>query len=130
MPLFGKRNRAKQIPLTLEDNLRIMDLVESGWVRIAAAAWQGYDGYGRGFLFMDFVDNETKYVPASNPNFAASRDLQRDDIKRKVKAYDPQTELVLVLHNFVSGSQTAMQVPTSKGMPTPLEAYRQFFGAS
>src|SRR4051812_13945461 len=36
MPLFGKRNRAKQISLTLEDNLRIMDLVESGWVRVLA----------------------------------------------------------------------------------------------
>lgn len=71
MPVFG---RPKQKPISDDDVLRIMELLDGAWLRLEAAAWQGYEGYGRGFLFMDFAADKTKYVPGSSPHVAVSRD--------------------------------------------------------
>jgi len=124
MPLFGRSKRPKEVSLSDHDVLRIMEFVDEAWIHLAAAGWQGYDGYGRGMMFLDFETNESKYIPASNPHVSNPRDIYFADARKKMSKYDPRTEVVVVMHHFVYGNTTAMQLPTPKGMPTPPEAFR------
>jgi hypothetical protein len=124
MRLFGRSKRPKEVALSDDSVQLIMEFVHHGWIPIAAAGWQGYDGAGPGFLFMDFEEDETKYVPASNPHISNPRDPYFADARKKMKKYNPKTEVVVVFHQFVPGNTTSMLLPTPKGMPKPPEAFR------
>lgn len=122
MPLFGRSKRPKEVELSDYSVREIMEFIDERWIALAGHGWQGYDGAGRGFVFVDFEDGETKYIPASNPHIANPRDPYWGDVRNKMKKYNPESEVVVVFHQFVPGNTTSMQLSTPKGMPKPREA--------
>jgi hypothetical protein len=128
MPLFGKRNREKQAAISDYEALRINNMVMESWIKLAAYAWKGYEASGRGFILLDFSDDTSRYIPAAMPTFSESQESAWRDTQRNVKAYDPKTEIVLVLNQFSDDSMTTLYQSTPDGMPTPPEAYKEMHG--
>jgi hypothetical protein len=126
MKLFGRRKpRTWGRPLAGNDLIRVADLLMTSWILIAAGAWEGYRDSGRGFVYWDFDDDSMRYIPASVPQFASTSEKRWRDAQRLVKEYNPETEIVIVLNNFVANTLTTIVQPTPEEMPTPPEAFEE-----
>ena len=79
MPLFRKRKREDELPLSDNDVERIAQLWRSEWDTLALAAWQGYLNSGRGFLLLDFGRDVTTYVSEHSPVIRGTQDAVYDE---------------------------------------------------
>jgi hypothetical protein len=122
MSLFGRSTQPKDVPLSDFSMGHLRDYVDDRWISLAGVGWQGFNNAGRGCVLVDFEEGGTLFVAASNPHLSDSSDATWKDIRKKMKKYNPEKEVV-VLHNFVPGNTTTMVLPTPKGMPEPPEAF-------
>lgn len=123
MPLFGRSKQPKEVPLSDFSMGHLRAYVDDSWISLAGIGWQGFNNAGRGCVLVDFEEGGTTYVPAANPHLANTGDTTWKDIRKKMKKYNPEKDVVVVLQNFVPGNTTAMLLSTPKGMPQPPEAF-------
>ena len=81
---------------------QIRRMVASNWVHLAGVAWQGYRGKGKGcviFALTEF-DGQAEETPLYFVSLKEIKKLKLDNLAEAVAhihAYDPKTEIVLVI---------------------------------
>lgn len=127
MPRFWKPKYDTIETIPDQDVARIMELMDRSWDDVASEAWEGYLLSGRGCLFCDFDAETTTYFAATSPVIRATRDPMWRDVQLTCRVYNPEREVVMVLHHFLhETSSLGLKYPTPEGkLPPPIAHRRQ-----
>lgn len=107
-----------------EDHLKFLF---HNWDLVAAAAWEGYSGEGRGAIVINPKEdsqwtNSVVYIPDNRPRPPGVPAWPDPEVEEMVRDYDPEREVVVVILRL-DGDVSGYKLPTPNRAHTPPAAF-------
>jgi hypothetical protein len=134
MPLFRRSRGAPGLVRTDAGWQSLDEVFADAWQGIAAAAWEGYQTTGRGFVIVGFNPLHIDYRTIADMERWSNSNREIAEFRQHLSRYKPDREVLALVKDYANNEKEAragggqwplLTVPTPPGSPTPSQAHER-----